>query len=109
MFAVIESGGKQYRVEPEQTIQVEKIAGESGDKIVLDRVLMLKGKGKKDLFIGTPLVQDATVEGQILNQMQDKKVTVFKMKRRKGYHKKQGHRQQITTLKITDIKAPKKK
>ncbi|MBN2384425.1 50S ribosomal protein L21 [bacterium] len=101
MFAVIENGGKQYRVEPEQIIQVEKLVGQEGEKVVLDRVLLLQSDS--GVLVGNPLVKGASVEGQIINHTLADKIMVFKKKKRKGYHKKQGHRQQLTNLKITGI------
>jgi len=104
MFAVIENGGKQYRVGPEQIIKIEKLAAQKGEKVILDRVLMLKNDN--GLLIGNPTVKGALVEGQILDHSQADKIIVFKMKKRKGYHKKIGHRQDVTILKITDIHSP---
>lgn len=104
MFAVVKSGGKQYRVQPGQIFEVEKIEGAVGDKIMLDNILLLEDE--KNLHIGHPLVKDALVETQIIRHLKDKKVIIFKMKKRKGYHKKQGHRQQLTSLKVIDIHSP---
>ncbi|MFC1849076.1 50S ribosomal protein L21 [candidate division CSSED10-310 bacterium] len=104
MFAVIESGGKQYRVEPDQVIQLEKLEGNIGDKIIFDQVLLMKDS--HGIHVGQPVVKGALVESKIVDQMKAKKVVIFKKKRRKGYHKKQGHRQRMTSLKITDIHSP---
>lgn len=104
MFAVIETGGKQYKVEPNQVIDIEKLEGDVGQRIVFDQVNLLRAD--TETFVGTPHVHGALVEGEILNQTKGDKVTIFKMKKRKGYHKKQGHRQLLTRLKITDIHLP---
>lgn len=89
-YAVIESGNRQYLVKPQQVIRIEKIAGEAGSKVVFDNLLSEDGK-------------DVTVEAEIQSQLKDKKITVFKKKRRKGYKRKQGHRQNLTELIITKI------
>jgi large subunit ribosomal protein L21 len=103
MYAIIKTGGKQYRVSEGQTLRVEKLDGEQGDTVRLDNVLLLGGEG--DTRIGTPLLDGAAVEARIVRQARAKKIIVFKKKRRKGYHKKQGHRQYFTELKITGISA----
>lgn len=103
MYAVLKTGGKQYRVQEGDVITVEKLAGDVGATIEFDDVLMTTdGEAYK---IGTPNVADAKVTCEILAQMKDKKIIVFKSKRRKGMMKKQGHRQQITQLKVTGITA----
>ena len=100
VLAVIKTGGKQYLVEEGTVLDVEKLPGQDG-KIVFGEVLLIdNGKTTK---LGTPLVEGAKVEGEILEQFKDKKIRVFKMKRRKGYRKTQGHRQQKTRVKITKI------
>ena len=100
MYAVIKTGGKQYRVSEGQTLRVEKLAGSPGDKLVFDEVLMLGG----DSFtIGQPLVAGAQVKATILAQDKAKKVIVFKFKRRKNYRRKQGHRQLFTELRVDGI------
>ncbi|GGY45402.1 50S ribosomal protein L21 [Parvularcula lutaonensis] len=101
-YAVIKTGGKQYRVKAGDVIAVEKLAGEAGDKIKLDQVLMVGGDKVK---IGAPLVDGASVEAEILEQMRDKKIIVFKKRRRQNYRRKKGHRQELTTLKINSINA----
>ncbi|MCB9542218.1 MAG: 50S ribosomal protein L21 [bacterium] len=103
MYAIIKTGGKQYRVSEGQTLRVEKLDGEKGDSVRLGDVLLLGGEGQTR--IGTPLLEGAAVEAQIVRQARAKKIIVFKKKRRKGYHKKQGHRQYYTELKITGISA----
>ena len=102
MYAVIKTGGKQYRVSEGDTLQVEKLPGAAGDKISFDDVLMVGGDTPK---IGTPVVKGAKVAAEILAQDRGKKIIVFKMRRRKNYRRKQGHRQQYTSVMITGIKA----
>jgi len=115
MFAVIQTGGKQYRVKQDDVIKVEKLSGEAGDSISLDQVLMVgDDSGAK---VGAPLVNGATVAAEIVEQGRGPKIIVFKKKRRKNYRRRNGHRQDLTVLKITDIleagakkkAAPKKK
>lgn len=101
MYAIIATGGKQYKVAEGDTVRVEKLEGEVGGSITLDRVLML-GEGAK-AKIGRPMLEGATVEAQITDQARNKKIIVFKYKRRKNYRKKYGHRQPFTELKITKI------
>ncbi|NOR49497.1 MAG: 50S ribosomal protein L21 [Desulfuromonadales bacterium] len=102
MYAVIKTGGKQYKVSAGDLLKVEKLDGAVGDTIELNEVLMVGGEEVK---IGTPLLPDAKVVAQIVEQGKDKKILVFKAKRRKNSRKKYGHRQPLTRLKITDIKA----
>jgi large subunit ribosomal protein L21 len=101
MYAVVETGGRQYRVSPGDTIDVEKLAGEVGDPVALTNVLLL-GDGA-EVTIGTPRLAEARVEAQIVAQKRGKKIIIFKHKRRKGHRRKQGHRQSLTSLKITGI------
>ena len=103
MFAVIRSGGKQYKVAKDDVIQVEKLDAEPGAKLSLDEVLMVGGG--KGVTVGAPLVAGASVKAEVLEQARGPKIIVFKMKRRQGYRRKAGHRQDLTVLKITDIKA----
>ncbi len=101
MFAVIESGGKQYKVAKNDVITVEKLAAEVGADIALERVLLLGEDGAT--VIGTPTVEGASVTAQVLDQTRGKKIIVFKKKRRKNYRRTQGHRQDLTVLRITEI------
>ncbi len=101
MYAIIRTGGKQYKISQGDTIRVEKIPGEVGEKVELKEVLFFQ-EGEKALA-GRPLLPNIRVLGEILDQRRAKKVIVFKMKRRKGYAKRQGHRQSFTTLKIHEI------
>ncbi len=102
MFAVIQTGGKQYRVAEGDRLRVEKLAGDVGAKITFDKVLLVAGESVK---VGTPLVSGAKVSAEIVAQDRDKKVIVFKFRRRKNYRRKQGHRQPFTELKITGVSA----
>jgi large subunit ribosomal protein L21 len=102
-YAVIRTGGKQYRVAEGQLVKVEKLTGEVGDQVTLDDVLFVGGNG--EVKIGAPLVANARVTGEIVSQARAKKVVVFKKKRRKSYSRQRGHRQYQTTLKITGIEA----
>jgi large subunit ribosomal protein L21 len=102
MYAVIKTGGKQYKVSEGDLLKVEKIEGAVGDAIELNEVLMVGGAEVK---IGTPLLPGAKVSARIVEQDKDKKVLVFKSKRRKTSRKMYGHRQPITRLKITGIEA----
>jgi len=101
MYAVIRSGGKQYRVSPGSSLRVEKLAGEVGSNITLDDVLMVGGDA--DVQIGTPTINGARVVGTITAQGRGPKLTVFKMKRRKGYRRKYGHRQDYTEIRVDQI------
>ena len=102
MYAVIKTGGKQYKVSEGDTIKVEKLAGEVGSTIELGEVLMVGGEEVK---IGAPLLPGARVSARIVEQGKYKKVLVFKSKRRQGFRKTYGHRQPITRLRITGIEA----
>ena len=101
MYAVIETGGKQYRVNQGDVIKVEKLAGDVGSKIDFDKVLLV-GEGS-DVKVGTPTVSGAKVSGTVVEQDRHKKIIVFKMKRRKNYRRKQGHRQDFTGVRIEKI------
>lgn len=102
MYAVIKTGGKQYRVEKDDIIEVELLDAEIGSSITLDEVLLVGNEGKSK--IGAPVVSGASVTANVLNQKKGDKIIVFKKKRRQNYRRKNGHRQHITVLKITDIK-----
>ena len=104
MYAVIRTGGKQYRVSKDDVIAIEKLDGKAGDKIKFDEVLML-GEAGKEPKIGEPVVQGASVTAEVLDQARADKITVIKFRRRKNYHRTKGHRQHETVLKITDISA----
>ncbi|MDO8461673.1 MAG: 50S ribosomal protein L21 [Deltaproteobacteria bacterium] len=102
MYAVIQTGGKQYRVAKGDSIQVEKLLLEEGEKVTFDHVLMVGSE--KETVIGNPTVAKAHVSGEVELQGRGKKIISFKFKRRKGFAKKIGHRQPFTTVKITEIK-----
>lgn len=100
-YAVIETGGKQYRVGAGETLDVERLDGEAGASIALDRVLALSDG--TSLTVGTPAVEDVAVTAEILEHLRGPKVISFKKKRRKGYKRKQGHRQELTRIKIVQL------
>jgi len=103
MYAVIETGSKQYRVTPGDTIEVESLGTEEGKEVTLDRVLFVANEGK--FSVGAPTIDKATVVADVVKHIRGPKVIAFKMKRRKGFHKTVGHRQELTVLKIKEIKA----
>ena len=102
MYAVIRSGGKQYKVSKDDVISVEKLIGEAGDKVNLNEVLMIGGKG--DPIVGDPVIKGAVVNAEVVKQTRAEKIIVFKKKRRHNYRRKNGHQQHLTMLKIVDIK-----
>ncbi len=102
MYAVIKTGGKQYRVSEGQILRVEKLDGNAGDAVTFQEVLLVAGESTK---IGRPTVPGAQVSAQIVAQDRAKKVVIFKFRRRKNYRRKTGHRQPFTELKITGISA----
>jgi len=101
MYAVIRSGGKQYRVAPGQTIRLEKLAGEVGAKVELGNVLLVENDGK--VQVGNPLIVSAKIEATVVEHDRDKKILVFKKKRKKQYRRTQGHRQDYTAVRIDNI------
>jgi len=101
MYAVVEIGGQQYRVSPNEEILAPKLAGEVGSSIQLDKVLLVSSE--QTVRVGRPVVEGATVKATILAHGQGPKVVVFKKKRRKGYRVKKGHRQEYTALRIEEI------
>ncbi len=101
MYAIIATGGKQYKVSEGDVITIEKVPVEAGATVTFDQVLAVGGDSMK---IGEPTVSGAAVEGTVLRQSRSKKVTVYKFKPKSGYHKKNGHRQCVTTVKINKIK-----
>ncbi len=102
MYAIIKTGGKQYRVEKDGIISVDLLAQEEGSDFTTDQILFVKN-GENEFKVGAPLVEGATVSGKILSHYKGKKIVVFKKKRRKGYRRTQGHRQNYTKIQITDI------
>ena len=107
MYAVIKTGGKQYKVSKDDIISVEKLSEEAGKKIKLNEVLIISDKGKP--VVGDPLIKGASVEAEIVDHTRSAKITVFKKKRRHNYRRKQGHKQNITNLKIISINSYKGK
>ena len=102
MYAIIETGGKQYKVEQGDVVFVEKLGVEEGETVTFDKVLVVGGD---DVKVGTPYVDGASVEASVVKNGKDKKIIVYKYKSTKGYHKKQGHRQPYTKVEITKINA----
>lgn len=102
MYAIIETGGKQLKVEKGQKVLVEKLGAEPGSTVTFDKVLLVGGD---DVKVGDPYVQGATVTGKVLENGRGEKITVFKFKRRKNYRRKQGHRQAYTKVAIESIQA----
>src|ERR1044071_8665292 len=103
MYAVLETGSKQYRVVAGDTLEVERLAVEAGKPFTFDRVLLVNNEGK--LSVGSPTVKDASIVADVVAHKRGEKKVAFKMKRRKGYHKTIGHRQELTVVKIKEIKA----
>ncbi len=102
MYAIIKTGGKQFRVEKDSVITVDLIHQDEGSDFEAEQVLFVK-TGENDYKVGTPYVEGAKVLGKVLNHEKGKKIVIFKKKRRKGYQKKTGHRQNYTKVQITDI------
>lgn len=103
MYAVLETGGKQYRVVAGDVLEVESLAGEAGGTHVFDKVLMVSKDGQ--VTIGSPLVAGATVVADVVEHIRGKKKIAFKFRRRKGYHRTVGHRQELTVVKVREITA----
>jgi len=103
MYAVLETGGKQYRVITVDTLEIERLAVEAGQPFTFDRVLLVNNDGK--VTVGSPIVAQASVVADVVAHKRGPKTIAFKMKRRKGYHKTIGHRQELTVVKIKEIKA----
>jgi large subunit ribosomal protein L21 len=103
MYAIVNTGGKQYKIQQGDVLRVEKIPGEVGSPVSFDKVLMFSDG--ENVNIGRPVLDNVAVKGHIVEQGKDKKVIVFKYKRRKRYRRKLGHRQQYTAIKIDSIEA----
>ncbi|MBM4349925.1 MAG: 50S ribosomal protein L21 [Deltaproteobacteria bacterium] len=101
MFAVLKTGGKEYRVAKGDIIRVEKLAGNVGDQVTLKDVLMISGEGQ--VHLGTPNLSNAAITGEIVREVKGKKVLTYKMKKRKNYRRMKGHRQTYTYLKVNEI------
>ncbi len=107
MYAVIKTGGKQYKVAKNDVIRVERLAGEAGAALAFEDVLMIGDDAGSQ--VGQPMIAGAKVTATVLEQIRDDKVLVFKKKRRKNYRRKAGHRQHLTVLRVTDIAGPEAK
>ena len=105
MYAVIQTGGKQYRVEPGKTVMVEKLEGDKGAQITFDQVLLVSSGDGGTVTVGKPLVSGATVTGEIAEQTRGDRLVVFKFRLRKNYVRRNGHRQDLTAVKIAAINA----
>jgi large subunit ribosomal protein L21 len=103
MYAVLETGGKQYRVVPGETLEIERLEADAGKTVVFERVLFVANEGK--FLIGAPTVANAIIKADVVEHFRGEKKIAFKMKRRKGYHRTVGHRQELTRIKISEIKA----
>ena len=103
MYAVLETGAKQYRVAAGDTLEVERLDVAAGQPVTFDKVLLVNNDGK--VVVGTPTVAQASVVADVVSHIRGPKLIAFKMKRRKGYHRKVGHRQELTVVKIKEIKA----
>ena len=103
MYAIVETGGKQYRVKPGDTIAVERLSGEPGEVLDLDRVLLLAGNGDGATRVGSPGVAGAVVRAEVVEHARGEKIIVFRYKSKVRYRRKTGHRQSLTRLRITDI------
>ncbi len=101
MFAVLKTGGKQYRVSVNDVLKVEKVSGLPGSEVVFDQVLLVSSQEKT--VIGSPLVKGAMVRAEIVSQARDQKIIIFKKERRQHYRRKRGHRQDVTFVRVKDI------
>jgi large subunit ribosomal protein L21 len=101
LYAIIETGGLQFRVEPGMKLTVPRLQGEEGSKISFDKVLMVGGEGEPK--VGTPLLAKTSVEAELVRHLRGQKLEIFHRKRRKGYEKKTGHRQELSEIRITGI------
>ena len=102
MYAVLETGSKQYRVSAGDTVEIERLAVEAGAPVTFDRVLLVNNEG--NVSVGSPTVANASIVADVVGHIRGEKKVAFKMKRRKGYHKTIGHRQELTVIKIKEIK-----
>ncbi|HOA60429.1 MAG: 50S ribosomal protein L21 [Verrucomicrobia bacterium] len=102
MYAVLQTGGKQYRVAAGDTLEIERLEAEAGQPVTFDQVLLVNRDGQ--VSVGSPTVAGASVVGDVIEHKRGPKLIAWKMKRRKGYHRKVGHRQELTVVKIKEIK-----
>jgi large subunit ribosomal protein L21 len=100
MIAVIETGGKQYLIQPDQVLKIEKLEGEAGEKLIFDKVLLKADDDGKNVQIGTPYLEGETVEAEVEKQGRSRKIKVLKFKRKTRYTKRRGHRQKFTQIKV---------
>jgi len=103
MYAIFEAKGKQFRATPDQKIRMPSIGAEAGERVTFDTVLLAQKSAGDDVMIGRPALKGASVAVEVLRHGKDEKIIVYKMKRRKGYRRKQGHRQKFTEVKVVDI------
>lgn len=103
MYAIFEAKGKQFRATPDQKIRMPSIGAEPGERVTFDTVLLAQKSAGEDVLIGRPALKGASVAVEVLRHGKDEKIIVYKMKRRKGYRRKQGHRQKFTEVKVVDI------
>jgi len=101
MFAILKTGGKEYRVAKGDVIRVEKLQGKVGDQVTLKDVLMVSGEGQ--VHLGTPNLNNAVINGEIVREVKGKKILTYKMKKRKNYRRSKGHRQTYTYIEVKDI------
>ena len=104
MYAIIQAGGRQHRVTPGEVVRLDLMQSDQGSTFETDQVLLLQ-TDDGEVRVGTPVVPGAKVQGEVVEHMKDRKIIVFKRKRRKGYRRKQGHRQQYTLVRISEISA----
>ena len=104
MYAIIQAGGRQHRVTPGEVVRLDLMQSEQGATFETDQVLLLQADDG-EVRVGTPVVSGVKVQGEVVEHMKDRKIIVFKRKRRKGYRRKQGHRQQYTLVRISEISA----
>ena len=103
-YAIVRAGGKQYRVSEGTTVDIDRLPQEVGEKVTLDQVLLVSKDG--NVTVGTPTVEGASVNAVVVNNMRAKKIIVFKKKRRQGYKRKQGHRQELTRVRVESLVCP---
>jgi large subunit ribosomal protein L21 len=103
MYAIFEAKGKQFRAVPDQTLRIPSLAAEPGDRVTFDTVLLAQAGESSDVLVGQPALDGASVAVEVLRHGKDDKIVVYKMKRRKGYRRKQGHRQGFTEVRVVDI------
>jgi len=103
MYAIVEIAGQQFKVQKDQKVFVHRLAAEAGEKLEFDRVMLIDNDGK--ITLGAPAIEGAIITATVIDHLKGDKVIIFKKKRRKGYRKRNGHRQQFTAITITNIKA----